>query len=396
MKKILIAAILFLSMAVWAQDIYQTSSEAKEVVAKGLGAILAGDEVKAREDAITAALRNAVEQVVGMMVESEVLVENYQTVEDQIYTRTQGYVQKYDIISTSKQLDNAIEITIKATVKLSDLKSDLEAIGVLLSRKGKPRTMVMIDERNIGEHYYQFGMDMNTTEIAVMNELMNFGFPFVDPAQSRVVIANDVVSSALNGDTGAAANIALRLGAEIIITGTAVAKVASGGSDVVRNAGFKSCQANINLRVIRSDDATIVAVASAYDRAAHIDEITGGTQALQKAAKKAAIELKDKIVIAWQKDVYSSAQVQLQVTNIASFSQLSIFKNSLKYYIRGIQSVNQRSFAGGSAHFDIDIKGTAEQMASELDAKEIEGMKLQVTALSQNKISVKIVQPGEN
>jgi hypothetical protein len=31
-----------------------------------------------------------------------------------------------------------------------------------------------------------------------------------------------------------------------------------------------------------------------------------------------------------------------------------------------------------------------------LDAKEIEGIKLQVTALTQNKISVKIVQPGEN
>ncbi len=395
MKKMLIVIILSLTSFLWAQNNTQISSDSKEVVAKGLGAILAGDEVKAREDAINAALRNAVEQVVGTMIESEVLVENYQTVEDQIYTRTQGYVQKYDIISTSKQMDNAIEITIKAVVKMSDLKSDLEAIGVLLSRKGRPRTMVMIDEKNIGEHYYQFGMDMNTTEIALMNELMNFGFPFVDPAQSKINIANDVVTSALKGDAGAAANIASRLGAEIIITGTAVAKVASGGSEVVRNAGFKSCQANLNLRVIRADDANIVAVASAYDRAAHIDEITGGTQALQKAAKKAAIELKDKIVAAWQKDVYSNAQVQLHVTNIASFSQLNTFKNSLKYYIRGIQAVHQRSFAGGSAIFDIDIKGTAEQMASELDAKEIEGLSLQVTGLTQNKVSVKIVQPGE-
>jgi len=256
--------------------------------------------------------------------------------------------------------------------------------------------MVIIQEKNIGEHYYQFGIDMNTTETALMNELMNFGFPFVDPAQTKVNIASDVINAALNGDAAAAASIATRLGAEIVITGTAVAKVASGGPDVVRNAGFKSCQANLNLRAIRADDATIIAVASAYDRAAHIDEITGGTQALQKAAKTAAIELKDKIVAAWQKDVYSSAQVQLQVTNIASFSQLNTFKNSLKYYIRGIQAVNQRSFASGTALFDIDIKGTAEQMAAELDAKEIEGMKLKVTGLTQNRISVSIVQPGEN
>jgi hypothetical protein len=64
--------------------------------------------------------------------------------------------------------------------------------------------------------------------------------------------------------------------------------------------------------------------------------------------------------------------------------------------VRGIQSVHQRSFAEGTALFDIDIKGTAEQMASELDAKEMEGIKLQVIGLTQNKVSVKIVQPGEN
>jgi len=396
MKKRLIVVLLLLSIPVFAQNNLDMTADSREVVAKGLGAILAGDEVKAQEDALTAALRNAVEQVVGMMVESDVLVENYMTVEDKIYTQTKGYVQKYDIISTRKQLDNAVEVTIKAVVKVSDLKSDLEAIGVLLSRKGKPRTMVIIDEKNIGEHYHQFGIDMNTTEVAIMNEMMNFGFPFVDPTQAKVTVASDVVNAALSGDAAAAASIATRLGAEIIITGNAVAKVASGGPDVVRNAGFKSCQANLNLRAIRADDAAIIAVASAYDRAAHIDEITGGTQALQKAAQKAAIELKDKIVAAWQKDVYSSAQVQLQVSNIASFSQLNTFKNSLKYYIRGIQAVNQRSFAGSTALFDVDIKGTAEQMAAELDAKEIEGMKLQVTGLTANRISVNIVQPGQN
>ena len=223
----------------FAQYTTQGPQESREVVAKGLGAILAGDEVKAREDAISSALRNAVEQVVGMFVESEVLVENYQTMEDKIYTRTAGYVQKYDIISTSKQMDNAMEVTIKAVVKVSDLRNDLQAIGVLLSRKGKPRTMVLIDEKNLSAHYVHYLVNMNTTETALMNELMNYGFPFVDATQSRANISKDMINAALQGDTQAAANIAKRLGAEIIISGTAVSKEASGGPSVVRNAGFK-------------------------------------------------------------------------------------------------------------------------------------------------------------
>ena len=392
----IIMIISLLVFSLMAQNTFMPPpGESREVVAKGMGAILAGDEVKAQEDAVSAALRNAVEQVVGMFVESDVLVENYQTMEDRIYTRTAGYVQSYEIISKQKQLDSAVEVTVRAVVKLSDLQSDLSAIGVLISRKGKPRTMVLIDEKNISEHYYHVMANMNTTETALMNELMNYGFPFVDPTQSKTVIARDVVSSALQGDASAAASIASRLGAEIILTGTAISKVASGGPSVVRDAGFKSCQANLTLRAIRADDASIIAVASAHDVAAHIDEITGGTMALEKAAKKASQEIKDKILKVWQQDVYSGTQVQLQVLNIVSFTQLNIFKNSLKYYVRGLQGVNQREFGGGTALFDVDIKGNAESLAGELEAKEIEGLKLQVVGLTANRVTVKIIQPAQ-
>lgn len=387
MKSLILCFLFAVSSLLYAQQ----PEESKQVIANGLGAILAGDEVKARDDALASALRNAVEQVVGTMIESDVLVENYQTVEDKIYTKTSGYVQKYDIISSNKQSDNVFEITIRATVKMSDLRNDLQAIGVLISRKGKPRTMVLIDERNITTNYHQLIADLNTTETTIMNEMMNLGFPFVDATQAKKNIARDMAQAAIQGDAAAAASIATRLGAEILITGTAISKVASGGPAVVRNAGFKSCQANINLRVIRADDATIIAVASAHDRAAHIDEVTGGSQALEKAAKKASGDLADKIIKVWQQDIYSGTQVQLQVLNITSFSQLNTFKNSLTFYVRGVQSVNQRSFEGGSALFDIDIKGNAEQLASELEAKEIEGIKLQVIGLTANKVTVKIL-----
>jgi len=387
MKSLILCFLLTVSSLLYAQQ----AEESKQVIANGMGAILAGDEVKARDDALASALRNAVEQVVGTMIESDVLVENYQTVEDKIYTKTSGYVQKYDIVSSNKQSDNVFEITVRATVKMSDLRNDLQAIGVLISRKGKPRTMVLIDERNITTNYHQLIADLNTTETTIMNEMMNLGFPFVDAATAKRNIARDMAQAAIQGDAAAAAGIATRLGAEILITGTAISKVASGGPAVVRNAGFKSCQANINLRVIRADDATIIAVASAHDRAAHIDEVTGGSQALEKAAKKASSDLADKIIKVWQQDVYSGTQVQLQVLNITSFSQLNTFKNSLTYYVRGVQAVNQRSFESGAALFDIDIKGNAEQLASELEAKEIEGIKLQVIGLTANKVTVKIL-----
>ena len=73
------------------------------------------------------------------MIQSDVLVQNYQTIEDNIYSQTAGYVEKYDLINKSKQGDYILQVTVKAIVKKGNLKDNLEALGLLMSRKGKPR-----------------------------------------------------------------------------------------------------------------------------------------------------------------------------------------------------------------------------------------------------------------
>ena len=62
----------------------------QEVIANGRGAIINNDLAKAEDDAVASALRNAVEQVIGTMVQSDVLVQNYQTIEDRIYSQSRG------------------------------------------------------------------------------------------------------------------------------------------------------------------------------------------------------------------------------------------------------------------------------------------------------------------
>ncbi|MCB0259660.1 MAG: hypothetical protein KDE62_08070, partial [Calditrichaeota bacterium] len=78
MPQMLLLALLLGSAFLFAQG----GDDEQEVIAKGLGAIIAGDEAKASDDALASALRNAVEQVVGTMIQSNTLVENYQLVED--------------------------------------------------------------------------------------------------------------------------------------------------------------------------------------------------------------------------------------------------------------------------------------------------------------------------
>lgn len=368
-----------------------SAEEEQEVIAKGLGAVIGGDEAKAEDDALLNALRNAIEQVVGTVVESEVLVKNYQVVEDNIYSRSKGYVKSYQVIDRRFRSDNTLELTIRAIVKKGTLVNDLEAIGLLISRKGKPRVMVIIDERNMDAHYWWYtGLDMNTTENALMEVLLEKGFPFVDREVASRKIQKDAVLAALNGDQQTAQSIAQESGAEVLIIGTAVAKPSSNAPRVVRESGFVSCQATVNVRVIRADDGSIIATGSQQAAAAHIDQMTGGTQALQKAARLLAQELSDKIVNVWQKEVYSGTTVQLRILNVPAFSDLVKFKNMLKTYVRGVQNIYQREFSGGAALLDVEVQGNANQVAEELSLKDFSPYQITVENVTANSIVITI------
>lgn len=375
---LLIPVLSFSQMADNAQD--------QEVIARGVGAIIGGDAAKAEDDALSSALRNAVEQVIGTMVQSDVIVQNYQTIEDNIYSHTKGYVKNYEVINKSTRNDNILELTIRAVVSKGNLKNDLESIGLLIARKGKPRLMIMIDEKNMDQYYHSWAVDMNTTENEVMNALLEKGFPFVDRQTALQKIQKDMVLAALNGDNAAAQSIGTQTGAELLLVGKAISKAASGGPAVLKQAGMISCQATINIRAIRADDGTIIATTSQQAAAAHIDQLTGGTLALQRAAKPAADDLSSKILARWQKDVYSGTTINLRVLNVGTFSDMVKFKNMLPVYVRGVQKVFQRDYSGKTALFDLDVRGTANQIAEELAIKDFSPYKIEVVSVTQNTI----------
>jgi hypothetical protein len=368
---------------------YGYGQDAQVVTATGFGAILAGDVVKATEDGTNDALRKAVEQVVGTIIDSKTVTENFMVIEDKIYSRTTGYVQSYEVLSTNKRVDNSLEVTVRAVVKTTDLKNDLEGIITTLRREGMPRTMVLINEENYGQSRYQYQSGMNTAETALMNTMMGYGFPFVDAATVKSNIQKDALQAALAGDANAAAAIAKRSGAEILIIGNAKTTITQ--LPMMKSSGMKTCSANMNLRVVRADDAMIIATSSSRGVAAHIDELTGSGLAMEKASQQSATDLKDKIIEKFRTNQFEQRQIQLQVLGITSFDQLNTIKNSLPYYIRGVKNIYQRHFEAGSALFDIEITQKAESVASELSTKEIEGIDLEVVGVTQNKLTARIV-----
>ncbi|MDZ7288343.1 MAG: hypothetical protein ONB44_00215 [candidate division KSB1 bacterium] len=369
----------------------QMAPASAEITVIGVGTILANDVAAARDQAIDDAMRKAVQQALGTYIKSETLVENFQLVDDRILAWSAGYVKKYDILSEGKKVDT-YEVQMRATVNLSDLRTDDEALAALLEKEN-PRVMVMIAEQNIGEtnRLNYFEVDMTAAETAIIDVFRSKGFEVVDAAQAKENQQRDLILNAIEGNAKSAAAIAAAQQAELIITGKAFAKVATG----FNLGGMKSCQGNITTRIISADDAKIIATASENAAYPHIDEVTGGTMAIQKAAQKCAQTLVTKVTAEAQKRFYNPTTVNLRVQGYRNYAELQKFSELLKYYMRGVKSVFQRSAAGGYANLDVKILGNARQMARELGNKDFSPFKVEVTNVTANRVEVKISSASE-
>lgn len=99
----------------------------------------------ARDKAIDNAQREAVEKAVGVMVSSFTEVENYQVKMDQILSESHGFISTYKVLDEKRE-GNQYRVTIEADVSVNRLKDKLEAVNLILSRKSRPRLMVLIGQ----------------------------------------------------------------------------------------------------------------------------------------------------------------------------------------------------------------------------------------------------------
>lgn len=387
MKKQLLLIPLFLLAS--GTFLARGQSAAQEVTATGMGSIINGDVAHARDDAIDDALRTAIEQALGTMISSETLVENFQLIDDNIFSKTEGYIQHYQVVEEGKRDESLYEVTVKAIVKMSDLINDFDAIATLIRRKNTPRMMVLIDETNIGETpgYHLVTANLNTAETAIMEQFMAKGFRFVDQETVKANLNRSVAAAILQGDNAKAATLGKSYGAEVVITGKAVAKATE---TEAFGAKIRSQQATVTARAIRTDTGDIIATGSAQGAFPHIDDMTGGAKAIQKASAQLSDDLMQKILGRWQADVNTGTTITLQVGGITSYSQLKKFESSLTYYVRGLTSVARREYSGSMATFEVQLKGNADDLAQRLDGQNIDGIQVSVVGMSQNSVSVRL------
>ncbi len=334
-----------------------------------------------REQAVHSALRAAVEKNMGVFIESQTKIENYKLISDKILSRTKGYVSHYEVVAGSERTEfGLIVLKIKAVVKATALREDLEAINLIYSMKNLPRIMVFIKEHAPG-----LTLTQRTTATVLESELLSKGFRLVDRERTEKIKDMDIARFSNNSF---AAKIGFRLGADLLITGSAEAGEALEETVYSIKQWRAPCQTN--LRLIRTDNAQLISAVSLSNDWASRSRMQAMNSSLKKNAKKASKQIIDDMISFWKEEIYNTSIVELFVIGINNSEISSLTGKILETGI--VKNATLRYLEGDNAVFDVEISGTIQNLREAFSKMN----DIAVNAMTSNRIDIsKIAQEEE-
>ena len=375
-EKIIVSCLVF-CIPTLMSALSNAQSEEKQIAVIGMAA---GITAKSRDEAIDDALRQAVEQAMGIYVSSETLVENMMMVEDRIYTETRGYISNYEIIKENTH-DGTYQVQVSAQVKTSKLADDLESIGLLIRKKQNPRVMVVLYSKEIDILLFEYIREGNRNiENQIESSLMGKGFEIVDAEQ--VGRQKQIEAALSENDLSRAVGAAKDFGAEVLITGNIRRMFVNNRQLYGRNLRFYSNE--IQVKAIETDSAKVLYSGSRNKPPSAINHIAP----LEEASSELTEEMIAGILKKWEKDVYEAARYQLNISN-TKFKDISVLKKELEN-MRGFVGIQTRSFRSNVARLEVKYKGSLEELVDNIS--QIQFPAFEITSFQSNTIDITINQ----
>lgn len=349
----------------------------------------AGKDANAKDEAVKAALRKAVEKACGVFLTSQSKTKDYQGVYDKVIANTAGYVLEYKVEKTWVE-DDITHATVKARVSTKKFEQDWARIAHTLHQENNPRLIVAIAEAT---NWTTTGPAYTVDERgAVQGKVEDFfsdkGISLIDKSTAAKVTNRDLMLATLKDDATEIAAVGARFKAEVVVVGKASAKfsklVKLGQAELFQYTGTLTVQA------IQTDSARIL-VSKTFTKS--FNEVGRGCEdkVLAKLGDEYAPELLKAIVEAWRKRANVSRTIELNISGM-DYDAYRGFKAEIEK-LRGVQAIRFREITESVATVEIEYEFTNENLADRLSS--LKDTKLKVTEITSNRMKLKLEKAKE-
>ena len=226
----------------------------------------------------------------------------------------------------------------------------IQPSAILAQNADMPRVMVVVDEKIDN-------VDATARKVAgkIEKALLEKGYRIVDSRQFSEVRARDIAAA----DATKAKELGRRYGAELIIAGGAQANF--GGEKEVYGIKSNEFTSDGEVKLIITDTGEILAVSSASSKKSSQGKAQAASKSLEEVGDVLAADLMAKIEMKMKEMKEKPIIVELILQGVNDASLVKI-ESELPSKISIIEKMKLRYMEGGSASFDVVMKGTLDDL----------------------------------
>lgn len=245
--------------------------------------VLEENFLKARQQAVTASMKEAVKAAMEEMLGAEVYEANQRSLIGTI-SRARRYVRGYRFLEAKDNPNEMIvEVRLEVTLFTEILRKKLRRLGILIGPGAEGTVVILIKETSFSRAGDAGFWDYTPfAESALAKSFATAGFMVIERDSLRGLVSEGAAMEAVQGDIETAADIGLKTGADMVIIGNAIAKRMPGGSAL----DLERVRANISLKVVSPSNSVIIAAKSDFATADGEDVMTGERDAFNKVSAK--------------------------------------------------------------------------------------------------------------
>jgi len=348
-----------------------------------------------RDDALKQALRKALEQGAGVQIAAYSEVENFALARDTIYSRASGIVSEYRVLKGPEEVaGGSWEVTIEAVVRPSAVAEAWGEVQNVLDQIGRPRIMVLIDERIDGKPVTQSIVESRIEEL-----FTKAGFDLVAREAVEDIRRRATIDAKNEKDVAKLMRIAQEAKAHILIRGYAHADRAGIESIYGTPAAFYNC--DVQAKIYTTDTGRLLASESIpVTRRGARSRKEFSPQAARAALVAAtfprsetrrepalAIRLFESVMEQWSTQISAGGDIVLEVEGL-DFKTFVALKKTLAD-LKRVKSVNA-DFTKGAGTFRIKAQLSAQTLAEQLIESPFDDW-IEIVDLKPNRIQARSV-----
>jgi len=362
----------------------------------GTGIIEEDDVDKAREKAIQNALATAVETTVDKILPPQLIISNFQLLNDRIYNPIQKFVKGFRVLAEA-QSNDFYRVLVKSTISVDTIRSNLSEIGVKAKKKTLPSILMFISEQNIHQEPYQWwrikplAPQFNAAESEMTKKFKNINYKIVN---RHALVRKLWARSEFQQDDlelNDAIQFAKTNNAQIVIIGSVKAFPSMG----VFGSGMVSIDAEITLKAYQAQTGMLIAETYQTARDVKENEILGAKEAVSKAAEAAAEDLHKQIEAGLKKASINASQVELLVSGTQKLSYFVAFRKVLSQDIQGVSGIHLKELKANNAKIIVDFAEGGELLAKRLMMQSFDNFGLNMQQVSSGRIVLALVSKEE-